>query len=111
MLTDGPAVLLLTMYRGPGLLFIAVINTMIRCNLGRKGFIWLILPCHNPPLREVGAGAQGRNLEEGTEADNTEEIVTGLFLITYTACFLIPPRATSSEITTATVSGPFHINH
>lgn len=34
-------------------------------NLGKKGFIYLILPGHSSPLREVRAGTQGRNQKGG----------------------------------------------
>ena len=41
--------------------FSVVINAMTKSNLGRKGFIWLILPDHSPSLRELRVGAQDRN--------------------------------------------------
>lgn len=40
---------------------VTVINTVSKGKLGRKGFLWLILPGHNASLREVKAGTQSRN--------------------------------------------------
>lgn len=37
---------------------------------GMKGFTWLVLPGHNPSLREAGAGTQA-----GTEAETTGEML------------------------------------
>lgn len=42
----------------PSLLSIAEIKTITKSNVWGKGFIWLICPCHGPPLREVTRGAQ-----------------------------------------------------
>lgn len=50
----------------PGFLFIAMINTNTKNNLGRKGF-----PVYRPSVRDR-AGAQGRHPEAGSEAEVTE---------------------------------------
>ena len=46
------------------LVFVAVINTMTKSNLGGNEFVWIPFPGHNPSLREVRAGNQGGNLEQ-----------------------------------------------
>lgn len=51
---------------------VAVIKMLSKSKQGRKGFIWLT--CYSPQLpRKAKAGTQDRNLEEGTEAEITEE--------------------------------------
>lgn len=51
---------------GSSLLSVAVINTMARGNLGRRGFAWLYISAHSPSLREVRTGS---NLQAETEAE------------------------------------------
>ena len=50
---------------------------MIKCynplELGKESLFHLTLPHHSPSLKEVKAGAQGRNLEAGTEIEAIEE--------------------------------------
>lgn len=53
------------------LLSIAVINTLIRNNLMKKGFI--LAYHYNPLWRGILAGTQGRSLEAGTEAKAMRE--------------------------------------
>lgn len=42
-------------------LSIDVINIMTKNSLARKGLIWIILLGHNPSLRKVRRGTQGRS--------------------------------------------------
>lgn len=51
-------------------LSVAVINTMARGNLGRRGFAWLYISAHSPSLREVRTGS---DLQAETEAEAMEE--------------------------------------
>jgi hypothetical protein len=50
---------------------VAVITIMTKSNFGRRGFIFLRVPCHSPSLREaraetqVGQEAGGRNWSRG----------------------------------------------
>lgn len=53
-----------------GWVSIAVINTTIKNNLGRKGFILLALKSNKQPIAE---GSQGRNMDAGTEGEAVEE--------------------------------------
>jgi hypothetical protein len=46
------------------LISVAVTNTMSKSNLGRRGFIWIILPGFNSSLRDKKAGTQA-GAEEG----------------------------------------------
>ena len=42
----------------------------------------------DPALKDVRTGAQGRNLEARTEAENEEEVVTNMALLASSVCFL-----------------------
>lgn len=44
-------------------LSVAVIRTMTKSNERKGRFTWLTFPSHNPCLREVRAGTEGRTLE------------------------------------------------
>lgn len=61
----------------PGFLFIAMINTNTKRNLGRKEF-----SVYRPSLRDR-AGAQGGNLEAGSEAE-ASEAAAGWFVLLLT---------------------------
>ena len=72
---------------------------MTKSMLGRKGFIWLTPSYHSPALKEL---KQGRNLEAGADAEVIEGVLlTGLFIMACSACFLIEPRIISSEMAPA----------
>lgn len=43
---------------------VAVIRTMTKSNLRKERLIWLTFPGHNPSLREVRAGSEGKILEQ-----------------------------------------------
>lgn len=63
--------------------------------INRKGIIWLTYLNHSSPLRELRAGAKGRNWSRhhgGTRP-------TDFFSMTYLACFLIYHRITCSGVT------------
>jgi hypothetical protein len=45
---------------------------MNKSNLGEKGLMWLTLPHHSLPWKEVRAGTQGINLEARTKAEAIE---------------------------------------
>lgn len=65
-------------------LAVAVINTMIKNNLGRKGTI-SGYSC-SPSRKKVRSGTTGRNLEAGIEEAVEECLFTGLFtLLSYRA--------------------------
>ena len=51
----------------------ALIKTMTKGNLGRKGLILLPCPRSQSIIRGVRAGTQGRNLEAGTESEAKED--------------------------------------
>jgi hypothetical protein len=53
--------------------FYCVINTIIKSYLGREGFISSYTSMSQFTIKEVRAGAQGRNPEAGTEAEAMEE--------------------------------------
>lgn len=57
----------------PSLLSIAVINAMTRSNWGGKGLFHLTV--YSSPLEEARAGAQGRTLELGIEAETMENAI------------------------------------
>ena len=65
--------------------------------LGRKGFIWLTLPDHNPSLEEVRTGTQaGLGLGgRSWSRDRGGCCLLACFLMVYSACFFIEPRTTS----------------
>jgi hypothetical protein len=47
---------------------------MTKSKLGRRGFIWFTLPQHFSTLKEIRKSLeQGRNLEAGVYAEDTEE--------------------------------------
>ena len=53
---------------------IVLINTATKNNFKAQWVYFLLqLPGHSPPWREVRAGAQGRNLETGTETETVKE--------------------------------------
>jgi hypothetical protein len=57
----------------PGLNITTSINSMTKINLGKKGFIWFILPNLCSLLEEITASLkQARNLEAGTDAEAME---------------------------------------
>jgi hypothetical protein len=49
-------------------------------NLGRKGFLLLVLPHYSPASLEVKEGTQGRILETGVEAEAWRSVVYWLVL-------------------------------
>lgn len=55
-----------------GFLSIAVINTIIKSNMRRKGFMTSYSLYYSPSLREVREGTQ-RSLKAGTGANTTKE--------------------------------------
>jgi hypothetical protein len=58
-------------------------NTMIKSNLGRKGFIWLACPSHSASWRQVRLQTQGRNWSR----DSGVTLLTGLFLMAHSVWF------------------------
>jgi hypothetical protein len=80
-------------------------------NLGRNGFIWLTLLHHCSSQKEVRTGTQAGK-KRGDRSwcwDHAWMLVTGLLIMTCSACFLIEPRTTSPGIgTTHNGLGPPH---
>lgn len=59
---------------------------MTKSNLGKKEFLSFTRPHHSPPVKEVRARIQSRNLEAETEAETMEEhyLLACLRLLLYT---------------------------
>jgi hypothetical protein len=51
-----------------------IIKTTTPSNLGREGFVWFLYPKSHSSLIGAKVGTQGRNMEEGIEAKNLEEL-------------------------------------
>ena len=73
----------------------------------RKGLIpSFASTCHCSLLKEVGAGTQGRYWSRG----QWEGLLTGLFLIAWSLCLLIPFRPPTQEFHCLLQSGPSHFH-
>lgn len=86
---------------------------MTKEQLGKKGFIGLILLHCSLSLKEVRTGANTEQ-EPGGRCwcrGHGQMLVTGLFIMACSACFLIEPVTTSSGMDPPTVGWPCPINH
>lgn len=63
-----------------------VINTMTKCNLRRKEFIWLILPGHNPSLMKART-----ELQTPTKQKPLRKLLTGTLPLSCSVSFLLNP--------------------
>lgn len=79
------------------LLLITVINTTTKSNLGRKVFICLSLSCYSPSIGDPQGWTSSRSLEAITEAENTEELITGLLSIVFSITFKHSPRDSTAH--------------
>lgn len=90
------------------MLYIAVINTTSKSNLGSKGFICLTLQHHSPSLRNVRAKTWSRNWS----MDYREGLLTGLFPKACSGCFFYKTQDHLSRVSIAHRGMiPFHISH
>lgn len=81
--------------------YIAVIkSSLIKSNLGRKGFISVQITVHCHWSLEVRAGAQGRSYCR----DHGGMLLTSLLPMTFSACLSIQPRATCPGVALAAVA-------
>lgn len=88
---------------------VAGINTMTKCDLGRKGFVWLTTD-HSWPLKEVGAGTQSKNLEAGTGAESRRGIAYWLVLHTLSGlCYIGQDYSLGSGIAYSGLNTPTSI--
>jgi hypothetical protein len=70
---------------------IAILNHHEGWKHGRKRFIWVTLPHHNPSLKSRQELKQGQDLEAGADA----EAIDGCYLLAcFSACFFIEPKTT-----------------
>jgi hypothetical protein len=82
-----------------------VIVVMTKRKLGRKGIMWLTLPHHFFSLKEVRAGT---GIRAGTWRQELMQrpwraLLTGLFLMACSTCFLIEPNTTGPGMIPPTI--------
>ena len=80
---------------------------MVKSSLRGKGLFGVYIPGQNPPLKEVQAETQDRNLKAGGKAKTVEKCSL--------ACpqfpFQLSPRTTCPGLALPTVGGALYINN
>ena len=75
-------------------------DTMTKSKLGREGFIWLTLLYHCSSLKGCQDKKPGRSKCRGCGG----VVLTGLFFMACSACFLIEPRTTRPGVAPPTMA-------
>lgn len=75
---------------------VAVINTEIKSNLGKKGSIWIACPCHSPSSREARAGPQAGQEPGSRDRSRVYRgmLLTDLLSVASSLSFRVLPRTT-----------------